>query len=76
MAKSPKKLNIRACHVGFGDCFLLSFEYGPGDEKQLLIDFGFDVFCGIAFLYGVQKRPSPGRTPTSVGVSFCLGRLS
>ena len=28
MAKSPKKLNIRTYHVGFGDCFLLSFEYG------------------------------------------------
>lgn len=40
MAKSPKKLNIRAYHVGFGDCFLLSFEYGPNDEKHVLIDFG------------------------------------
>ncbi len=40
MAKSPKKLNIRAYRVGFGDCFLLSFEYGPGDEKHVLIDFG------------------------------------
>lgn len=40
MAKTPKKLNIRTYHVGFGDCFLLSFEYGPGDEKHVLIDFG------------------------------------
>jgi len=40
MAKSPKKLNIRTYHVGFGDCFLLSFEYGPNDEKHVLVDFG------------------------------------
>jgi hypothetical protein len=36
MAKSPRKLNIRTYHVGFGDCFLLSFEYGPSDEKHVL----------------------------------------
>lgn len=40
MAKSPKKLNIRTYHVGFGDCFLLSFEYGIDNEKHVLIDFG------------------------------------
>ncbi|MGE5162750.1 MAG: hypothetical protein ACM3IH_01850 [Sphingobacteriales bacterium] len=40
MAKSPKKLNIRTYHVGFGDCFLLSFEYGADNEKHILIDFG------------------------------------
>jgi hypothetical protein len=40
MAKSPKRLNIRSYHVGFGDCFLLSFEYGPKAEKHVLIDFG------------------------------------
>jgi len=40
MANSPKKLNIRTYHVGFGDCFLLSFEYGPNDEKHVLVDFG------------------------------------
>jgi hypothetical protein len=40
MAKSPKKLNIRTYHVGFGDCFLLSFEYGPDNEKHVLVDFG------------------------------------
>lgn len=40
MAKSPKRLYIRSYHVGFGDCFLLSFEYGPKDEKHVLIDFG------------------------------------
>jgi hypothetical protein len=40
MSKSPKSLNIRTYHVGFGDCFLLSFRYGPDDEKHVLIDFG------------------------------------
>jgi hypothetical protein len=40
MAKSPNRLNIRTYHVGFGDCFLLSFEYGPDDERHVLIDFG------------------------------------
>jgi hypothetical protein len=39
MAKSPTKLSIRAYHVGFGDCFLLSFAYDEG-EKHVLIDFG------------------------------------
>lgn len=39
MANSPTKLTIRTYHVGFGDCFLLSFQY-PKAEKHLLIDFG------------------------------------
>ena len=40
MAKSPTTVNIRTYHVGFGDCFLLSFVYGPKQEKHILIDFG------------------------------------
>ena len=39
MAKSPKKVKIRTYNVGFGDCFLLSFDYG-GSERHVLIDFG------------------------------------
>jgi hypothetical protein len=39
MANSPTKLTIRTYHVGFGDCFLLSFQY-PKVEKHVLIDFG------------------------------------
>lgn len=35
----PHKLSIRMYHVGFGDCFLLSFEYST-TERHLLIDFG------------------------------------
>ena len=37
--KGPSSLTIRTYAVGFGDCFLLSFEYARG-EKHVLIDFG------------------------------------
>lgn len=40
MAAAPKSLMIRSYHVGFGDCFLLSFAYGPRSERHVLIDFG------------------------------------
>jgi hypothetical protein len=39
MANAPDKVSIRTYHVGFGDCFLLSFHY-PAREKHVLIDFG------------------------------------
>jgi hypothetical protein len=39
-SKSPKSVTIRSYHVGFGDCFLLSFTYGPKSERHVLIDFG------------------------------------
>ncbi len=38
-ASKPSKLTIRAYHVGFGDCFLLTFHY-PDEKKHVLIDFG------------------------------------
>jgi hypothetical protein len=38
MAK-PKAVEIRGYNVGFGDCFLLSFDYGK-KKKHVLIDFG------------------------------------
>src|SRR5687767_5913186 len=40
MAKRPKTVEIRAYQVGFGDCFLVSFVYGPVDKRHVLIDFG------------------------------------
>jgi hypothetical protein len=40
MAKAPKKVKVRTYNVGFGDCFLLSFDYGDGSERHVLIDFG------------------------------------
>jgi hypothetical protein len=44
MANVPKKVTIRTYHVGFGDCFLLSFEYGPRSERHVLVDFGSTGF--------------------------------
>ena len=36
----PAKLIIRTYQVGFGDCFLLSFDYGESGERHVLMDFG------------------------------------
>lgn len=38
----PNKLTIRSYQVGFGDCFLLTFEYpaGASETRHLLIDCG------------------------------------
>lgn len=43
-AKSPKGISIRSYNVGFGDCFLLSFDYGEDNERHVLIDFGSTGF--------------------------------
>lgn len=37
--EKPKSLTVRTYHVGFGDCFLLSFHYKTRD-CHMLIDFG------------------------------------
>ncbi len=50
MAK-PKALEIRGYNVGFGDCFLLSFDYGKS-KKHVLIDFG-------------TTQPPTGKMPSS-----------
>jgi hypothetical protein len=39
MPSPPSALTIRMYNVGFGDCFLLSFEY-PKTKKHVLVDFG------------------------------------
>jgi hypothetical protein len=44
MATAPKSVTIRTYHVGFGDCFLVSFWYGPKSEKHVLIDYGSTGF--------------------------------
>jgi len=41
--QSPQSLTIRTYQVGFGDCFLLSFEY-PSEKRHVLIDFGSTGF--------------------------------
>lgn len=40
--KRPTHLDLYAYQVGFGDCFLLQFAYGPDDaqRRNVLIDFG------------------------------------
>lgn len=40
MANAPTSLTLRAYNVGFGDCFLLSFHYAGGKDRNVLIDFG------------------------------------
>jgi hypothetical protein len=40
MALEPQTATLRTYHVGFGDCFLLTFGYQGGDSKHVLIDFG------------------------------------
>lgn len=40
MAKTPASVTVRSYQVGFGDCFLLRFNYAGGDVRNVLIDFG------------------------------------
>lgn len=40
MADTPASVNIRTYQVGFGDCFLISFNYEDADKRHVLIDFG------------------------------------
>jgi hypothetical protein len=40
MVTSPDKVSIRTYHVGFGDCFLVSFHYADAGERHILVDFG------------------------------------
>jgi beta-lactamase superfamily II metal-dependent hydrolase len=39
MTASPRSLVIRMFNVGFGDCFLLTFNYAKG-PRHMLVDFG------------------------------------
>src|SRR6185503_13473121 len=41
--RKPTSVTIRSYQVGFGDCFLVSFNYGEdgqADRRHVLIDFG------------------------------------
>ncbi len=51
----PIKAMLRAYQVGFGDCFLLSFEYTGGDKKHILIDFG-----STGLPKGMPEKEKPG----------------
>lgn len=41
---SPTGIRLRTYHVGFGDCFLLSFDYAASASRHVLIDFGTTRF--------------------------------
>ncbi|MGE3966428.1 MAG: hypothetical protein AB7I09_20195 [Planctomycetota bacterium] len=38
--RRPISVEIDSYQVGFGDCYLLKFRYGPSDVRSVLIDFG------------------------------------
>lgn len=40
MARTPVSATLFAYQVGFGDCFLLRFDYEGGGRRHMLIDFG------------------------------------
>jgi ribonuclease BN (tRNA processing enzyme) len=54
MASKPKNVEIRGYNVGFGDCFLLTFDYGK-EKKHVLIDFGTTKSPGTQTPAQVQK---------------------
>lgn len=39
-SSKPTAVTVRTYKIGFGDCFLLSFHYGPNTSRHVLIDFG------------------------------------
>jgi hypothetical protein len=39
-ASKPEKITLHTYNVGFGDCFLLTFHYPGGKDRNILIDFG------------------------------------
>ncbi len=40
MPTKPKSVTIRSYQVGFGDCFLVIFNYPQDKKKYMLVDFG------------------------------------
>jgi hypothetical protein len=44
---TPDKARIRSYNVGFGDCYLLTFFYPGGEERNALIDFGSTEYSGF-----------------------------
>lgn len=64
----PKRVRVRMYQVGFGDCFLLTFEYDRRladgrTERQVLIDFG-------------STRPPRGRGPKKGILPIAAARLA
>jgi hypothetical protein len=44
---SPDHARIRSYNVGFGDCYLLTFSYPRGRDRNVLIDFGSTESSGF-----------------------------
>jgi hypothetical protein len=64
----PRALRIRTYGVGFGDCFLLSFDYASGD-RHVLVDFGTT---------GLPAGAGPGRMRAIAAdiEEACSGKLT
>jgi L-ascorbate metabolism protein UlaG (beta-lactamase superfamily) len=70
MAKTPKTVEIHAYQVGFGDCFLVTFDYGGSDRRSILIDFGTTGLPG-------KKKPSTHMPHVANQIKAdCGGRLT
>lgn len=48
MAESPNNVRIRSYNVGFGDCYLITFQYPTERRRNVLIDFGSSEASGFS----------------------------
>jgi len=55
MAAPPTGVRIRSYNVGFGDCFLLTFDYASGKPRNVLIDFGSTKQSGTGPSGGMKE---------------------
>lgn len=68
MTESPLSATLFAFNVGFGDCFLLRFQYADNSRRHVLIDFGSTR----------QPKPRPANFLTRVAEQIqelCGGKL-
>ncbi len=77
MAQTPNAIEIREYQVGFGDCFLLSFEYGPRTGKRhVLVDFGTSQLARLGRpAKAVKAAEYMSRVATDIAKG-CDGRLT
>src|SRR5512143_3951911 len=74
MAQTPGAIEIRQYQVGFGDCYLLSFQYGPRTGKRhVLVDFGSSQLPKA----GRRGKPADHMTRVAEDIAkTCDGRLA
>lgn len=53
-ASAPKSATITSYQVGFGDCYLMSFDYGTS-KRHVLIDFGTKMRSKVQFKVDMVK---------------------